>query len=246
MRGTLRWARADLRARRGQALITVAVVAGVVAALLLATMLLQGAVNPWQQLFAQTRGADVLIYFQGGTNTTELRSVPGVQAVAQPYQAASATLEQGAVMRHLVPAHAGARHGQERAAVRIEHLHARPARQLAFERRLHGGRCPQLGIPLDAPRSLNGLPAHSGDDEGKACEHSPSRQRRQAQRAPAGQSGSQRIDVIVKALALHQQMDQAERRDPHHGAHPRRLGARKGEHGGDGQSPQRRQTRARP
>ena len=69
MRGTLRWARADLRARRGQALITVAVVAGMVAALFLATMLLQGAVNPWQQLFARTRGADVLIYFQNGTNT---------------------------------------------------------------------------------------------------------------------------------------------------------------------------------
>ncbi len=97
MRGTLRWARADLRARRGQALITIAVVAGVVAALFLATMLLQGAVNPWQQLFARTRGADVLVYFASGTNTTELRSVPGVQAVAQPYQAASATLEQGAV-----------------------------------------------------------------------------------------------------------------------------------------------------
>jgi putative ABC transport system permease protein len=97
MRGTLRWARADLRARRGQALITIAVVAGVVAALFLATMLLQGAVNPWQQLFARTRGADVLVYFASGTNTTELRSVPGVQAVAEPYQAASATLEQGAV-----------------------------------------------------------------------------------------------------------------------------------------------------
>ena len=97
MRGTLRWARADLRARRGQALITVAVVAGVVAALFLATMLLQGAVNPWQQLFAQTRGADVLIYFQNGTNTTDLRFLSGVQAVGQPNQAASATLEQGAV-----------------------------------------------------------------------------------------------------------------------------------------------------
>ena len=31
MRGTLRWARADLRARRGQALLTVGVVAGMVA-----------------------------------------------------------------------------------------------------------------------------------------------------------------------------------------------------------------------
>ncbi len=97
MRGTLRWARADLRARRGQALITIGVVAGVVAALFLATMLLQGAVNPWQQLFARTRGADVLVYFANGTNTTELRSMPGIKAVAPPYQAASATLEQGAV-----------------------------------------------------------------------------------------------------------------------------------------------------
>jgi putative ABC transport system permease protein len=97
MRGTLRWARADLRARRGQALLTVAVVAGVVAALFLATMLLQGALNPWQQLFAQTHGADVLVYFQNGTDTSELASLPGVQQASQPYQAASATLQQGAV-----------------------------------------------------------------------------------------------------------------------------------------------------
>ncbi len=97
MRGTLRWARADLRGRRSQALLTVGVVAGVVAALVLATMLLQGAVNPWQQLFARTHGADVLIYFQNGTNLSELSSVPGVQEVGQPYQAAAATLEQGPV-----------------------------------------------------------------------------------------------------------------------------------------------------
>jgi putative ABC transport system permease protein len=97
MRGTLRWARADLRVRRGQAACTVGVVAGVVAALFLAAVLLQGAVNPWQQLFARTHGADVLIYFADGTDTGKLSSVPGVQAVAPPYQAASATLEQGAV-----------------------------------------------------------------------------------------------------------------------------------------------------
>src|SRR5580698_10805742 len=97
MRGTLRWARADLRARRGQALLTIGVVGGVVAALFLATMLLQGALNPWQQLFTRTHGADVLVYFQNGTDTRELDSLPGVQKVGQPYQAASATLEQGAV-----------------------------------------------------------------------------------------------------------------------------------------------------
>jgi len=97
MRGTLRWARADLRARRGQALITVAVVGGVVAALFLATMLLQGAINPWQQLFARTHGADVLIYFQNGTDTNDLRrDVTGIEQIATPYPAASATLEQDA------------------------------------------------------------------------------------------------------------------------------------------------------
>src|SRR5690348_13563320 len=97
MRGTLRWARADLRARRGQALVTIAVVAGVVTALFLATMLLQGAVNPWQQLFDRTRGADVLVYFQNGTDTKELRYVAGIAEIGRPYQAASATLEQGPV-----------------------------------------------------------------------------------------------------------------------------------------------------
>jgi putative ABC transport system permease protein len=109
MRGTLRWARADLRARRGQALTTIAVVAGVVAALFLAIMLLQGAVNPWQQLFARTRGADVLVYFQDGTNTADLRQVAGIHQMGTPYQAASATLEQGAVkspveLRAMTPA----------------------------------------------------------------------------------------------------------------------------------------------
>src|ERR1700685_3823842 len=97
MRGTLRWARADLRGRRGQALLTIGVVAGVVGALFVGPLLLEGAVNPWQQLFARTRGADVLVYFQNGTDTSELRSLPGVHAVGQSYQAASATLDQGAV-----------------------------------------------------------------------------------------------------------------------------------------------------
>jgi putative ABC transport system permease protein len=109
MRGTLRWARADLRAHRGQAWTTIAVVAGVVAALFLAIMLLQGAVNPWQQLFARTHGADVLIYFQDGTNTADLRQVAGIHELSTPYQAASATLEQGAVkspveLRAMTPA----------------------------------------------------------------------------------------------------------------------------------------------
>src|SRR5579875_2101471 len=95
MRGTLRWARADLRARRGQALLTVGVVAAVVASLFFAVVLLQGAVNPWQQLFDRTRGADVLVYFAGGTNTGDLNLMSGIRAVAPPNNVASASLEQG-------------------------------------------------------------------------------------------------------------------------------------------------------
>ncbi len=95
MRGTLRWARADLRARRGQALLTVGVVAGVVAALVVATMLLEGAINPWKGLFARTHGADLVVWLSYGTDTGKLH-LPGVRAVGGPYQVAPATLEQGA------------------------------------------------------------------------------------------------------------------------------------------------------
>jgi putative ABC transport system permease protein len=101
MRGTFRWIRADLRAHRSQSAVTVAVIAGVVAALVLAVMLLEGALNPWQQLFDRTRGADVLVYLAGGTSTSSLRTLPGVTAVAAPYDAAAATLVQGAQKSHV-------------------------------------------------------------------------------------------------------------------------------------------------
>jgi putative ABC transport system permease protein len=86
--------RADLRARWGQAFATAGVVAGVVAALILATMLLEGAVNPWQELFSRTRGADMLIYFPAGTRLGELKTLPGVQEVGTPSEAAPGTLSQ--------------------------------------------------------------------------------------------------------------------------------------------------------
>jgi len=94
MRGMVRWIRADLRAHKGQSVTTVTVVAGVVAALVLAVMLLEGALNPWQQLFNRTRGADVLVYLSGGTPTGPLKQIAGVTGVAAPYDAASATLAQ--------------------------------------------------------------------------------------------------------------------------------------------------------
>jgi putative ABC transport system permease protein len=96
MRGTLRWTRADLRSHRGQSALTVAVVAGVVAALVLATMLLEGALNPWQELFARTNGADMLVSLTDGTSVKQLHTLPGVRAVAAAYDAAPATLVQGA------------------------------------------------------------------------------------------------------------------------------------------------------
>ena len=95
-RGTVRWIRADLRAHRSQSGVTIAVIAGVVAALVLAVMLLEGALNPWQELFNRTKGADVLVYLAGGTPTDQFASIPGVTAVAAPYDAAPATLVQGA------------------------------------------------------------------------------------------------------------------------------------------------------
>ena len=93
---TLRWVRADLRARRVQAVLTVGVVAGVVAALLLAAMLLEGTTNPWQGLFARTHGADVIIRFGYGTDLAKLDALPGVTKVGAPSVIASATLGQGA------------------------------------------------------------------------------------------------------------------------------------------------------
>ena len=96
MHGTLRWVWADLRARRGQAILTVGVVAGVVAALILAALLLAGTTNPWQGLFARTRGADVVIRFAHGTDLAKLAVLPGVTAVGAPSVIAPATLEQGA------------------------------------------------------------------------------------------------------------------------------------------------------
>jgi putative ABC transport system permease protein len=92
---TLRWIGADLRARRGQALTVVAVVSGVVIALLLSAALLQGATNPWQGLFSATKSAQIWLRLTPGSDIRVLRSqVQGVTAVAGPYRAAAATVVQ--------------------------------------------------------------------------------------------------------------------------------------------------------
>jgi putative ABC transport system permease protein len=71
------------------------VVAGVVAVLLLAATLLEGATNPWRALFAETRGADVWLRLNAGTSAGQLRSLGGVSEMAGPYQITAATMVRG-------------------------------------------------------------------------------------------------------------------------------------------------------
>jgi putative ABC transport system permease protein len=96
LRAAARWISADLRARPVQAIAAVAVVAGVVAALLLSATLLEGATNPWRGLFAQTRGADIWLHLEPGTRAAPLARLGGVTGIAGPYRAAPATLALGA------------------------------------------------------------------------------------------------------------------------------------------------------
>src|ERR1700729_3474810 len=58
-------------------------------------MLLEGTTNPWQGLFARTRGADVMLRFGYGTDLAKLDALPGVTRVGTPSTIASATLEGG-------------------------------------------------------------------------------------------------------------------------------------------------------
>jgi putative ABC transport system permease protein len=91
---TIRWIRADLRTRPGQALLSVSVVAGVVTALILSITLLAGAMDPWKGLFARSTGAHVWIHTRAGTDLRPLSRMDGVTAVAGPYQTAIATAVQ--------------------------------------------------------------------------------------------------------------------------------------------------------
>ena len=95
MQATLRWISSDLRARRGQALAVVLVVAGVVIALLLSAALLEGATNPWRGLFSATNGAQIWLRLAPGSDIDALHTqVQGVTGVAGPYRAAAATVVQ--------------------------------------------------------------------------------------------------------------------------------------------------------
>ncbi|MFD5065137.1 FtsX-like permease family protein [Streptomyces sp. NPDC058394] len=92
MRATLRWARSDLRTHRGEALFLVLATGGIAMALLLATALFGYATNPWQRVFAQTRGAHIWIHTGTSADLGKLSAVDGVEAAAGPYATSSATL----------------------------------------------------------------------------------------------------------------------------------------------------------
>ncbi|WP_433500066.1 FtsX-like permease family protein [Sphaerimonospora sp. CA-214678] len=90
-----RWIRADLRARRGQALLTVLTVAGIVAALIAAATLLEDGTNPWRGLFERGRGAHIWLHTKAVPDVSALKSLDGVGDVAGPYHSAPAALVDG-------------------------------------------------------------------------------------------------------------------------------------------------------
>ncbi|MFD7876619.1 FtsX-like permease family protein [Streptomyces sp. NPDC059766] len=92
MRATLRWAHADLRTHRGEALFLVLATAGIVVSLLLATALFGYATNPWQRTFDQARGAHVWLRTGSSADLDKLAGVDGVEAVAGPYATTATTL----------------------------------------------------------------------------------------------------------------------------------------------------------
>ncbi|MFJ9641601.1 FtsX-like permease family protein [Streptomyces sp. NPDC101206] len=93
MRATLRWAHADFRAHRGEALFVVLASAGIIASLLLAGALFGYAANPWQRSFNQSRGAHVWLHTRAGADVAALSGLDGVAAVSGPFRTAAATVE---------------------------------------------------------------------------------------------------------------------------------------------------------
>ncbi|MCX4631939.1 FtsX-like permease family protein [Streptomyces sp. NBC_01443] len=93
MRATLRWAHADFRAHRGEALFVVLASAGIIASLLLAGALFSYAANPWQRIFNQSHGAHIWLQTRAGADMGALSGVDGVAALAGPYRTAATTVE---------------------------------------------------------------------------------------------------------------------------------------------------------
>ncbi|MFE9479193.1 FtsX-like permease family protein [Streptomyces spororaveus] len=93
MRATLRWAHADFRAHRGEALFVVLASAGIIASLLLAGALFSYAANPWQRVFNQSHGAHIWLHTNADADTAALSRVDGVAALSGPYRTTATTVE---------------------------------------------------------------------------------------------------------------------------------------------------------
>ncbi|MFJ8077373.1 FtsX-like permease family protein [Streptomyces sp. NPDC096176] len=93
MRATLRWAHADFRAHRGEALFVVLASAGIIASLLLAGALFSYAANPWQRIFNQSQGAHIWLQTKAGADPAALTRLDGVTALSGPYRTAGTTVE---------------------------------------------------------------------------------------------------------------------------------------------------------
>ncbi|MEV6399902.1 FtsX-like permease family protein [Streptomyces sp. NPDC051907] len=93
MRATLRWAHADLRAHRGQAVFVVLASAGIIASLLLAVALFSYAANPWQRIFSQSQGAHLWLHTQQSADTAALNRLDSVAGLSGPYRTGTVTLE---------------------------------------------------------------------------------------------------------------------------------------------------------
>ncbi|MFE9853120.1 FtsX-like permease family protein [Streptomyces sp. NPDC005576] len=92
MRAMVRWARADFRRHRGEALFLVLSTVGIVVSLLLATALFAYATNPWQRVFSQSEGAHVWIRTSASADPRPLAAIDGVTGVSGPYPTESVTL----------------------------------------------------------------------------------------------------------------------------------------------------------
>ncbi|MFI1016897.1 FtsX-like permease family protein [Streptomyces sp. NPDC020965] len=92
MRAISRWALADLRTHRGQAVTLTLATAGITAALLLSAALFQFAASPWQRLFTETRGNHVWLRLTDGADTRRLAGLDGVQEVSGPSPTVSLTV----------------------------------------------------------------------------------------------------------------------------------------------------------
>ncbi|MFF8883548.1 ABC transporter permease [Streptomyces flaveolus] len=92
MRAMARWARADLRGHRGEAMFLVLATIGIVSSLLLATALFAYATNPWQRLFARSHGAHIWLHTTASADTDRLAGLDGVDATAGPWPTESVML----------------------------------------------------------------------------------------------------------------------------------------------------------